>query len=467
MLSRPAESATVQPSNRSCTSKRRVHKMAIDRRDADASGMVEPTGHLVHRVGLAPEVELGPQALSELLEHVAGPNAPTEGRAPLRKVGEQAERRQVALHRFLDARALDLDDNCFAGAQPRQVGLADRRRRERLPVELREQRLESRSELGLEHFGDPLARFGRYVLLETGELGADVAGQEVDASRGDLAELDVDAAGRLEHAPQPHRLGVDASARRAPSFDMSGPKPSRRGERGRARGSGAGRAMRLRTARRGRVATTRPARSPMASDPGRASRSNATAVAIVVGMPMARRCSIRPSAPQSQWLTPRATTIVTPQPDHAGEQRRHPAAADAEQAQGDDGDDDGGHGAADDAHGDAGQRRRDQLMAAQEGEPRRPSRCARARQRPRRTTTRSERRFTSRTRSARGWNAERRRRARRSPTHWCRRRTAKRYVTHPPSSHVHANCSQVRRELSRVARSGACPARRWAPPWRR
>ena len=51
-----------------------------------------------------------------------------------------------------------------------------------------------------------LRRFVRvvrgYVLLKMGELLADVAGQQVDASRRDLAELDVDAAGRFEHSTQ-------------------------------------------------------------------------------------------------------------------------------------------------------------------------------------------------------------------------------------------------------------------------
>ena len=60
--------------------------------------------------------------------------------------------------------------------------------------------------------------------------------------------------------------------------------------------------MRRRTARSGRGATTSPARSPIASEPGRASRSSATAAAIVAGMPMATRCRTRPSAPQSQLV---------------------------------------------------------------------------------------------------------------------------------------------------------------------
>ena len=75
-------------------------QMAIHRRDSDASRMVEPAGHLVHRVGLAQEVELGPQTLSELLEDVARPYSPTKRCAPLGEVGDEAERCQVALDRL-------------------------------------------------------------------------------------------------------------------------------------------------------------------------------------------------------------------------------------------------------------------------------------------------------------------------------------------------------------------------------
>ena len=45
----------------------------------------------------------------------------------------------------------------------------------------------------------------------------------------------------------------------------------------------------------------------MASDPGRATRSNRTAAAIVAGTATAKACRSRPSAPQSQSDTPRAT----------------------------------------------------------------------------------------------------------------------------------------------------------------
>src|SRR5690349_12528695 len=75
--------------------------------------------------------------------------------------------------------------------------------------------------------------------------------------------------------------------------------------------------MRRRTARMGRGVTTRPARSPIANEPGRASRSSATAALIVAGMPIATMCRASPSAPQSQSLTPRATITAAPQPTDA------------------------------------------------------------------------------------------------------------------------------------------------------
>ena len=60
----------------------------------------------------------------------------------------------------VDVRALDLDDDRLAGAQPGAVGLADRRRGERLPVELREHLLDVGAELGLEH-GPHRSRWAR------------------------------------------------------------------------------------------------------------------------------------------------------------------------------------------------------------------------------------------------------------------------------------------------------------------
>ena len=189
------------------------------------------------------------------------------------------------------------------------MGLSDRSSGERLPLELGEHRIDVVAELGPEDGGDALTRLGRDPVLQCRQFGADVDRQQIDSRRSDLTELDVDPARLLEHAPQPHAMVVELrrTARSprteplAPGDADELPIPAEHGTR-------------RRMARTGRGMTTRPARSPIASEPGRASRSNATAAAIVAKMPMATRCSTRPSAPQSQRLTPSATAIAIPQP---------------------------------------------------------------------------------------------------------------------------------------------------------
>ena len=117
-------------------------QVAVQRRHAHGSVAVEPGRHLGHGVGLAPEVELGPEPGGELGEHVARAQPSAERCPALGELGEQRQRSEVALDRRVDARPLDLDDDGLAGAQPRPVGLADRRCGERLPVELAEDGVE-------------------------------------------------------------------------------------------------------------------------------------------------------------------------------------------------------------------------------------------------------------------------------------------------------------------------------------
>ena len=130
-------------------------------------------------------------------------------------------------------------DDPLAGAQPGRVGLADRRRGERLPVELGEHLVDRGAELRLEHRLDRLARLGRDVVLELGQLIGDSGRHEVDAGGRDLADLDVDAAGLLEHGPE------------AGAGSLVGRQPRRAGRRSphgaavrAARGSGGTTAMR-------------------------------------------------------------------------------------------------------------------------------------------------------------------------------------------------------------------------------
>src|SRR6266540_3309192 len=162
-----------------------------------------------HRVELATEVELGAQALAELLEHLAGAETLPERRTPLREVGEQRQRREVAGDHALDARTLDLHHHRLPRVQPGAVRLADGRRGERLPVELGEDALDRAAELGLEYRPDLFDGISRDAILERAELGAYIRGKEVDAGRGDLTELDVDPAGALQHAAEAHAEGID------------------------------------------------------------------------------------------------------------------------------------------------------------------------------------------------------------------------------------------------------------------
>ena len=194
------------------------------------------------------------------------------------------------------------------------VRLTDRGRRERLPVELGEHVVDAAAELGFQHLAGWLSvsraatRFCSFGQL-VGDLGRD----EVDAGRRDLTELDVDAAGLLEHAPQADtRVGRPCAppGRRRRGTDRS----PRAGRGAPARGSGGAPRSACGPRANGRGATTRPARSPIASEPGRASRSSVTATAIVAGIAIANVCRISPSAPQSQSARPSATSTPTPHP---------------------------------------------------------------------------------------------------------------------------------------------------------
>ena len=247
-------------------------------------------------------------------------------------VSEQRQGGEVALDDLLDARTLHLDDHRLARVQSGDVGLADRGRGERLPVELLEDVLDVVTQLGLEHRSDLLDRLRLDSVLEPGQLGADLGREQIDACRRDLTELHVDAAGLLEQVSQP-----GSGADRRPLLATA-----RGDERTEARlpdeadelavAHAAPRSVR-RMARIGRGATTSPARSPIASEPGRAKRSSATATAIVAGMLMATMWRMRPSEPKSQSDSCSASTAAIPQPKAPDEERRPPASPHAEQPQ--------------------------------------------------------------------------------------------------------------------------------------
>jgi hypothetical protein len=89
------------------------------------------------------------------------------------------------------------------------VGLADRRRRQRLPVEPSEHFVH-RSQLRLDDRSDAVGRLARGAVLQRGQLVADAGRQQVDAGGRDLPELHVHPAGLLQHPAQSDadRLGL-------------------------------------------------------------------------------------------------------------------------------------------------------------------------------------------------------------------------------------------------------------------
>ena len=232
---------------------------------------------------------------------------------------------------------MHLDDDGLARAQPRAIRLSDRRGRERLPVELGEDLLDVGAELGFEHRPHRLpsapARLGSATVASS---RADLGREEVDAGCGDLPELDVDATGLLEDAPDAHARAVERTlgalaARQERSEPFAPGQAKQLAIAPQHRDAPAERTQR---ARRHHEAGVLP-RSR--ANPGRASRSRVTATAIVAGMPIASVCTTRSSlAPVPVREVQREKRRDTP-PDDAGEQRATPAAPDAEQPQRDGG----------------------------------------------------------------------------------------------------------------------------------
>ena len=143
-------------------------------------------------LGLDLVVELLADALAQLAVQRLDVEA---GREPLDQREQQREVAQVGVDRLGDARVLDLDRHRHALARDRAVDLADRRRRERLLLELGEDR------------GGPLAQLVAQQLLDLAERQRrDVVAQRRERLLERLALLlgqrgEVD---RGEHLPDLH-----------------------------------------------------------------------------------------------------------------------------------------------------------------------------------------------------------------------------------------------------------------------
>ena len=269
----------------------------------------------------------------ELGEQLAGAQPLTERRAALRDVGEQRERGEVALDHVVDAGPLDLHDDRLAGAQAGAVRLADRRRGERLPVELGEHLVDRAAELGLEARPDLLDRLGRDPVLQRRELVAHLGRDEVDAGRRDLAELHVDAAGLLEHAPQAHADGIRRCARRC-----------RRGGEERAEPLAARQAHQLAVAAQHRDPRLhRPHRAGRDDEPGALADGQRARAGEQVERDRHRHRRGDPDGdhaqrgarrrPSPSRRRPNARNAAMAQPMPPGDQRRAPPAPDPEQPQ--------------------------------------------------------------------------------------------------------------------------------------
>ena len=205
-----AASATVKPFEALLDEEPAGAELAVDLRDPDVARRTDE--HAPSPPSRRPRAgSRARRAGSARTGRASRPSA-RPGRSCVRRWATSAssdKRREVALHHVRDAGPLDLDDDGLARSAAAR-GRSDRStppraapsRTRRTPARRRRRaRLRARARIRS-------TRLGRNPVLQLRELVADLGGQQVDARRRDLTELDVDAAGRLEHAPQPHAVGI-------------------------------------------------------------------------------------------------------------------------------------------------------------------------------------------------------------------------------------------------------------------
>ena len=194
----------------------RARVAPVDARDAD----VRVAGEVaLERLGVAclePVVELLADRAGELVDELAHVD---EVERPDPLLGDSrglVEEPEVGLDLLRRARALHLDGDAVAVREHRAVDLADRRRRDRLAVELEEEALDRLTEVLADDALDLLVRERAHVVLEPAELGDDVRRQDVGPHREELAELDERRAELVEQLaevpPALRRRAVDDPA---------------------------------------------------------------------------------------------------------------------------------------------------------------------------------------------------------------------------------------------------------------
>ena len=207
-------------------------------------GLGEHARDVEHVLRFEAEVELLDDRLREQLDQRGrvGERGHRDATDEMRR--EPRHRLDVLAHEPRDLRALHLDDDVFAGAQPCRVHLRDRRRRDRRALERREHVVEGAAELELDDAAHVVERLGRHAVAEQLELGDELFGEQALAARDDLAELDVGGPEVPEREPQPARQ-VAAGVRRSLAPGADGPQreraadaPDDPGQRGRAVAAG-------------------------------------------------------------------------------------------------------------------------------------------------------------------------------------------------------------------------------------
>ena len=172
---------------------------------------------------LAHHVEFVVQVLVELGDDVARTQALAVAPQPLDQQRAGLQQRQILVDRAQHVRTQDLDGDLLAGVrsvlQDGEVDLRDRRRGDRLTLEVREDIVERTTQPALDLADGHIGRERRHAVLQLREFVGDVGGQQVATCRQHLAELHEDRAEVLERAPQAHGAWFARTAAGGPGDD--------------------------------------------------------------------------------------------------------------------------------------------------------------------------------------------------------------------------------------------------------
>ncbi len=152
--------------------------------------------------GLVPVVQLLADRAGELVDDLARVDEVEHPHALLRKPRSLVHQLEVCVDLARRVRALDLDDDLAPVRQHGAVNLADRRRGERLGLELEEEALDRLPELLADQPLDLGERDLPDVVLEPAQLGDDVRRHDIGARGKELAELDERRPELVQHLAQ-------------------------------------------------------------------------------------------------------------------------------------------------------------------------------------------------------------------------------------------------------------------------